>query len=110
MSVLNIADPEKIIYFAQTNLSQSFRTASDAWKAWLITETSSTGSIYDLEMKFLGNNGRTGSLYDRWRQECIANGYTQDFPEALNNYLNNPGGGGGFSPGDAMGVLGLTYA
>lgn len=108
MSAINIADPEKIMYFVETELGQSFRTVADAWKAWLITETSSNGSFYDLEMKFLGTNGRTGTLYDRWRQECIAAGYTQEFPEALNNYFNNPSVS---NAGEPIGLLlALTYA
>lgn len=108
MSVINIADPDKIMSFVEVELGQTFRTVADAWKAWLIDETSSTGSIFDLEMKFLGNNGRTGSLYDRWRQECIANGYTQEFPEALNNYFNNPSQSNSGSPIGLL--LALTHA
>lgn len=93
MSIINTADPEKIQYFAEQMLGQSFRSVQDAWRAWLQTETSSTGSLYDLEMRWLGSQGRTGSLYDRWRQECIAAGYTQLFPEAINAYLTNPSAG-----------------
>lgn len=107
MSIINTADPEKIQYFAEQMLSQSFRSAQDAWRAWLQTETSSTGSLYDLEMRWLGSQGRTGSLYDRWRQECIAGGYTQLFPEAINAYLSNPV----TNSGEPIGLLlALTYA
>lgn len=93
MSIINTASLEKIQYFAEQMLGQSFRSPQDAWRAWLQTETSSTGSLYDLEMRWLGSQGRTGSLYDRWRQECIAAGYTELFPEAINAYLDNPATG-----------------
>lgn len=107
MSIINTADPSKIKSFAEAMLDQSFGTAQDAWRAWLQSETSSTGSLYDLEMKYLAAQGRTGSLYDRWRQECIAAGYTQDFPEAINTWLDNPN----TNAGEPIGLLlALTYA
>lgn len=110
MSIINTANAEKLQYFAEQMLGQSFRSPQDAWRAWLQTETSSSGSLYDLEMRWLGSQGRTGSLYDRWRQECIAAGYTQLFPEAINAYLDNPN----HSPstaGEPIGLLlALTYA
>lgn len=108
MSIINTASSEKIQYFAEQMLGQSFRSPQDAWRAWLQTETSSTGSLYDLEMRYLGNQGRTGSLYDRWRQECIAAGYPQLFPEAINAYLDNPTTSNAGAPIGLL--LALTYA
>lgn len=57
--------------------STTGRTTRDAWKAFLVTQTNSDGTTYDLEKDWLRSEGATGeTLLELWGSHTSNSGYT----------------------------------